>query len=95
MVSGDAYAVADEEGEEEGEMGGGFDRENSIDNAGGGGGGLPNAYNFMRLRRRRMAKTSAGTFINSLRLGGSVSTESERSVGPLLSSLPLRQDVVY
>ena len=41
--------------------------------------GLRNAYNFMRLRKKG-PKSQASQFINSLRLGGSVSANSEKSV---------------
>lgn len=40
------------------------------------------AYDFMRLRRRRIApkRGKLGKFVSSLRLGGSVTIESEKSV---------------
>lgn len=44
--------------------------------------GLRKAQEFMRLRRRRVAPRQGqlGRFVNSLRLGGSVTLDSEKSV---------------
>lgn len=45
-----------------------------------------NAQDFMRLRKRRAAPRQGqlGRFVNSLRLGGSVTLDSEKSVSVLL-----------
>ena len=47
-----------------------------------GQGGLRGAQDFMRLRKRRVAPRQGqlGRFVNSLRLGGSVTLDSEKSV---------------
>lgn len=88
VVSGAEYVdEMDDDGNSDNNNNDNFQRENAFEaNAGNAGPGLANAYNFMRLRRRKMSKTPASTFINSLRLGGSVSTESDRSVSRIISS---------
>lgn len=68
----------DDENNENGKQGLQQDQGDGIVNEGQEG--LQNAYNFMQLRRKRV-KTQAGSLINSLRLGGAVTQDSEKSVG--------------
>jgi hypothetical protein len=45
--------------------------------------GLRNAYNFMRLRNKKKPRSQAATFLNTLKLGGCLTLESEKSVSNL------------
>jgi hypothetical protein len=89
IISGEDEEEEDEDGHFRNATRGGIDDGNarrdelSSDSVNVGQEGLKKAHEFMRMRRRRVdgpKKGHLGRFVNSLKLGGSVTLDSEKSV---------------